>query len=339
MELKAQIPVSVGGLWQSLPREYVLETLEELRNLSGHIEMSLSDYGSVEPVFSVVASERKRDLGLGYGSTVIFNRPDFYEVLEVEASIDVGAPQIEQIIALNPDLPLDKATSLLLFGLSNVFETKLYDMILLTNVARPGAIDLFEGHVLIEGHTIRVTRRFHSSYLQDAVHLASKREWPQLGNLPVGDAWRWYGPIDGLSGGYSTGPTGRALNALSHLTALSSSQPLSLLWALMGLEALYVRASGGVTEQLREKLHAFLGSPETHKKSFSRMYDLRSRIVHGQLDFSSAYSDVEGPESDNFYREVGGATDLATALLLATLQELIKRGWRDLSFSYSVDDP
>ncbi len=92
-------------------------------------------------------------------------------------------------------------------------------------------------------------------------------------------------------------------------------------------------------EQLRKKIYTLLGTPEAHKKRFPRMYDLRSRVIHGQLDFSSAYSTGGGPKDERFYKELGEATDLATALLLATLQQLVKRSWRGLQFSYSVDGP
>ncbi len=205
----------------------------------------------------------------------------------------------------------------------------MYDLSLVANLARPGSIELFEGHVLVEEHTIHSTKRFSSWRFREAAHFAEKLGWPKLDDLSVPDVWQWSEHVEGLSANYSTGPVGRALNALTQLTSRGSSQPFSLFWALMGLEALYVRGSGGVMEQLREKIYTLLGTPEVHKKKFTRMYDLRSRVIHGQLDFSSAYSTGGGPEDERFYKDLGEATDLATALLLATLQQLVKRGWWD----------
>jgi len=224
-----------------------------------------------------------------------------------------------------------------MFGLGDVFAEKLYDLALVANLARPGSVEMFDGHVLVDEHRIRSTKPFSSWSFREATRLAEKLGWPKLDDLSVSTVWQWSEPIEGLSVGYSTSPVGRALNALTYLTSLDSSQPFSLFWALMGLEALYVQGRGGVMEQLREKVHTLLGAPEAHKKRFNRIYDLRSRVIHGQLDFSAAYSELGGPEDDRFYKELGEATDLATALLLATLQQLVKRGWRELRFPYLVD--
>lgn len=337
VRLKAQLPVAVTKFWQTLPYEYVRGTLEELCSLSGQLELDLGDDVIVQPRFRILETREKHGLDFRDEKSIVFENPEWWDVLEVETFLDVGAPQIEQIMELNPNLSMDRAPSLLLFGLAHTFEEKLYDIALVANLARPGSVELFEGYIHLEEHKIRRTKRFSSWEFREAAHLAEKLGWPKLDDISVADVWRWSEPIEGLSAGYSTGPVGRALNALTHLTSLGSSQPFSLFWALMGLEALYVRGSGGVMEQLREKVHTLLGAPEMHKKKFTRMYDLRSRVIHGQLDFSSAYSQVEGPENDRFYKDLGEATDLATALLLATLQQLVQRGWWELRFSYLVD--
>ncbi len=338
MQLRAQLPVAVGNFWQPLPYEYVRGTLEELCNLSGQLELNFGDYGTIQPTVRVLETQEKHSLKFGDGKSIVFERPEWWEVLEVEAYLNVGAPLVEEVGSLNPDLSGDDALSLLVLSLGTIFEEKLYDLALVANLARPGSVELFEGHVLIEDHKIHATKRFSSWNLREATRLAEKLGWPKLDDLSVSEVWQWSEPVEGLSAGYSTSPVGRALNALSHLTSPGSSQPFSLFWALMGLEALYIRGSGGVMEQLREKIHTLLGTPVTHKKRFTRMYDLRSRIIHGQLDFSSAYSEIEGPEDDRFHKDLGEATDLATALLLATLQQLVKRDWWGLRFSYVVDD-
>ena len=74
-----------------------------------------------------------------------------------------------------------------------------------------------------------------------------------------------------------------------------------------------------------------------HKKKFSKMYEVRSRLIHGQIDFSSAYSSTEDPKQDRVEKDIEEATTFATVLLIATLQELVKRNWRELRFSYLVE--
>lgn len=72
MQLKAQLPVAVGNIWQSLPREYVRGTLEELCGLSGQLEVSLGDYGDIQPTFRVLEAQEKHGLEFGDGRSIVF---------------------------------------------------------------------------------------------------------------------------------------------------------------------------------------------------------------------------------------------------------------------------
>lgn len=337
MQFKAQLPVAVGKLWQPLPYEYVRETLEELCSLSGQLEWNLADLGANRPTFKVLGTQEKHAIDFKNSKTVVFENPEWWEVLEIETFLDIGASQIERIVSSHRELSAEDSLSLLMRSLSDLFEGYLYDLALVSNLARPGSIGLFDGYVSIEEHTIRRTEPFTSWHFYEAAHVAKKSGWPMLTDLPIFEVWKWAESINGLSRGFSSSAIGRSLNALTHLTSLESRQPFILFWVLMGLEALYVQERGGVMEQLREKVNTLLGAPKMHKKKFARMYDLRSRLIHGQLDFSSAYSMVEGPKDDRFHQELGEATEFATALLLATIQQLVKRGWRELRFPYSVD--
>ena len=75
------------------------------------------------------------------------------------------------------------------------------------------------------------------------------------------DVWQWVSTLEGLSAGFSRDSTGRALNALTHLST-PVSQQFALFWMLMGLEALYVKGSSSVMEQLRERIYTLLGTPK-----------------------------------------------------------------------------
>jgi len=70
------------------------------------------------------------------------------------------------------------------------------------------------------------------------------------------------------------------------------------------------------------------------------MYGFRSRLIHGDLDFPGHPvifdADKRLAEHDERLRE---STALAVAILLATLQELIQRGWSELHFHYEVSQP
>ncbi len=340
----AQLPVALKDPWQPLPRDYVLETLAQLCGLSGQVKWELTD-NVVYPRLSLLDSVSKKAVlsthakrSLLRGQAPIYDAPQWWEVLQIDVDADIaGSASLEEVQTLNPTLSAERALSLLIFVVSGEVETKLYDLVLFANLARPGSVELFGGDIYADNQYMLETKHLASWRFSEAADLAHREEWPNLESLAVSDVWRWGSVVEGLSLGFSDGPMGRALNALTHLCSMDASEPFELFWALMGLEAIYIRERGSVMEQLRQKVQILLGTPKVHKKRFNRMYELRSRLIHGQLDFSSAYSSVEGSKPDKFVTDLKEATDLATALLLATVQEHVKRNLRDLKFSYRVD--
>ena len=114
---------------------------------------------------------------------------------------------------------------------------------------------------------------------------------------------------------------------------------MQLFWALMGIEALYVKGNVGLMQQVREKSQAFLDPQEAFKKRISQMYHFRSRFIHGDLGFPGYPLIFDGDERvQRHYEQLGKSISLAVAILVATIQELIQRGWSGLDFSYKVDD-
>ena len=110
---------------------------------------------------------------------------------------------------------------------------------------------------------------------------------------------------------------------------------MQLLWGLVGLEALYVKGQSELTKQVQDKSQAFLGRQESFKKALSQMYDFRSRFVHGDLGFPALglLRDARD-EVARFDDDLIKATSIATAVLAATIQQLILRDWSGVDFEY-----
>lgn len=67
------------------------------------------------------------------------------------------------------------------------------------------------------------------------------------------------------------------------------------------------------------------------------MYDFRSRFLHGDYDFDGPVLLGDAEEVVGKYSaELIESISLAVAILTATLQEMIKRNWTSLNFSYEV---
>jgi len=111
---------------------------------------------------------------------------------------------------------------------------------------------------------------------------------------------------------------------------------LDLVWSMIGLEALYEKGNADITSQLVEKTQALFGPQADFKKDVRRMYDYRSRLVHGDLDFPGHFFEYL---DEGFSEESGRYAAIASAILVATLQEMCLRGIYSLEFKYSLSEP
>jgi len=113
---------------------------------------------------------------------------------------------------------------------------------------------------------------------------------------------------------------------------------VDLMWAMIGLEALYGRGTSDLTHQLVEKAGVLLGRSTGFEKSVKEMYRFRSLFVHGKMPFPGVFFTSDGtPAYESHTYDAGDASFLAAAVLVASLQQIAKRNWTSLSFSYIVD--
>jgi len=221
------------------------------------------------------------------------------------------------------------------------FCKQISDLLVMVNISRVGAIELLHS-VVIQDSDIEFSEipEMDGWALQRAVECAEKMQWPHLEVLDIQRVWSWtlrnYKMLDGFEGA----SMGRALCAFSRLFERSTAdEPMQLLWALIGLEALYTQGNKGLSEQLREKAQVFLGPQVAFKKKISQMYHFRSRFIHGDLDFGGLYLVGEAREAvAKFDNELLDAISVAVALLVGTIQEVIRRNWTYIRFEYKVAD-
>lgn len=213
---------------------------------------------------------------------------------------------------------------------------RVADVIIAANLASPGSLHTDERVLVGDGIPVRMHAGF-SGLLPEAVERAFKQEWPPIVTVPFQTVWEWLNAIPGLKEGQGRGRLGRAVSAFSYLMSagVTGAPTMGLMWALVGLEALYAKGNQALQAQLIEKSEVILGKRTTHKKNFGRMYDFRSRFVHGDIDFPLSYvSDTI--DFDAFDREAREAELLATATLVSTLQQLVVRGMHELEFEYRI---
>ena len=199
-------------------------------------------------------------------------------------------------------------------------------LIFAANVARPGCTAIVAGFVSAEDDIQVMLPMELTDRLSLARDAADRRGWPRMRRLPVLETWMWMSrhaerPVT----------TRRAVNALT-LIVSTNDPPVALMWAMIGLEAVYTSGHGDLLQQLRERARIFLGDTTAASRAISRMYDLRSRLVHGDLNFRGAFF-ANDPEDEREQAKTDEAYDVAVGILLATVQELIAREWSGVSFS------
>jgi len=210
--------------------------------------------------------------------------------------------------------------------------------LMLANIVRPGALSAAAGHAFAGGRRVEGAAPFFAEHLFWAHQASRAAGWPRLSPPEFRPAWEWLRASGALKDGIGRGPLGRALAAVSHLTtaSLEENSSIDLVWILMGLEALYARGREGLSDQLLGKTEALLGRREQNRKAFSAAYNFRSRLLHGDVDLPLRFTEFGGVKpSEDFYASLIKNTDLALAVLLATLQWMISHGVRELDFEYA----
>jgi hypothetical protein len=203
------------------------------------------------------------------------------------------------------------------------------------NIAFPGAINVGERYQISADRFIESNSAL-GSRIWEAKKEAVRIGWPQLPNINVREVWRWMSGVPGILEGHGRGPAGRGVAALSFLFSDVNKPALELVWALVGLEALYGHGNSGVKSQLLEKSEVLLGPRLAHKRRFGRMYDYRSRFVHGDIDLPLAFCEDSSSHQDAFESESDESMFLAVAMLVATLQKLVSLERYALDFDYTL---
>jgi len=215
---------------------------------------------------------------------------------------------------------------------ADVISRFTYTIVLAMNIAHPGAGGLVGGAIVSDAKLLAPLAELDGEEFGAAGETALKLKWPVIRALPFERVWDWLMKLPGYRNESEPTPVGRAVNALSHALSNAYNSPVVLMWAMVGIEALYTSQGSGLLQQVRERTRAFLGFSPRADKLVSSMYALRSRFVHGDLDFPGPYGvGVHAPFKSR--TELRDATELALALLLASIQELIRRDWLALRFS------
>lgn len=318
-----------------------INMLEELCSLSENLDVYLDKEIICKPTIEFIGFTTEPE-NAKLWATSITNMFADYPIIEFACEVP------EKIVRWSYPDETSGGRGLIEKALSMSAELKqqVLNILVCANLSCVGSVQIASSRLLEDGvqEENDVSLPFtDAAFLHGASSLAQKHNWPELHTLEFTKVWKWTNKHQGFIQGVSGTRTERALCAFSRLFHSSGyDHGQELMWSLIGIEALYGKGRESIIEQVREKTQLFLGNQTAFKKAINEMYDTRSRFIHGDLDFPSLAFSVDA--NDNFNR-IGeyshkpySAVSMATAILVATLQELIIRDWSGLDFAYSVSD-
>jgi hypothetical protein len=99
---------------------------------------------------------------------------------------------------------------------------------------------------------------------------------------------------------------------------------------MLGLETLYARGNQNISEQIRTKVMLVFGEPAEFKKKLGKLYEYRSRLVHGDTDIPAKFSRDFQKFSPEYWNYLG----FGSSILIASLRTLIH--WDILAFQFDL---
>jgi len=222
------------------------------------------------------------------------------------------------------------------------FSKLLYDIFLIANICLIGSIDYCDSVIVVNNEYCESKlERIDVWSLQRAYDFILKYNWPNNINLKFLDGWNWHEKHSSYFDGFSINKTSRAFNALSRIFTFDQfgqDHSHDLLWAMIGIEALLTNGKGGILEQVREKLIILFNiSTPSIKKIINRMYNYRSRFVHGDIDFQNFGYFFDAAERFIKYTDEQMETvNISIAILICILQYIIKNDLSGIKFEMVI---
>jgi hypothetical protein len=315
-----------------------LAILKEVQNLSTDIDIPVVDSNGQKLSFKVDIKilEKSAQLEKAEVARVYRNSP----ILEFLVHIEPSEKQIEATGKQLSDKWLSKAEEVHLFYICTQFNNQIQNLLFIANIAKLGWISNDTGWLFVNDEPYQKVQKASPFSFHRAEEVAEKYGWPEFCTVSILDAWNWAVQVSGFCDSFGITRTSRALAALSNILGDEDTMERDvsqIVWAILGIEALYSDNSTGIKSQIMDKTEVVLGKRQSHKKIFSGMYDFRSRLLHGDIGFPFRHRPYDAmQEFMKFNEDLWEYKDVAVAILIATFQKMIRLQLRELNFEYSL---
>lgn len=222
----------------------------------------------------------------------------------------------------------------------------LLDIYLIANLSCPGSFNLHRSYIRDttrrpETDPLAQTDLELSEYsFETAWHEAQSLKWLKVDFVPFADALRWHSALDLSGKNVAANDVERALFSLLHLGRASFMDPTATLWLASALEALFDTPSGSSFTFLCKRVALLLELNKDENTELKRrlrsFFDLRNAFAHGGGPILHPLADDRDKQVEASIGNLLCSTNFALAVLIGSVQELIRRGWRSISFEERI---
>lgn len=222
----------------------------------------------------------------------------------------------------------------------------LIEIFLVANLSCPGSFNLFRSYIRNRSldpmkDSMAQTELELSEYVfENAWHEGQGHKWLGVGFLPFADVLHWYNSLEVRGKGAATNDIERALFSLLHLGRASFLEPTAVLWLASALEALFDTPNGSSFSFLCKRIALLhdLGPANTNelKRRLRAFFDVRNAFAHGGSSVLHPLADDRDSQVQSKHSELLEVTNFASAVLLGSVQELIRRGWKGMTFQERI---
>lgn len=219
----------------------------------------------------------------------------------------------------------------------------MYEIFLVANLSSPGCFNLYRSYIKVpsldpEKDPFAQTELQLSEYLFEmAWHDAQETPWLKIGFLPFHEVSSWYQHLKLRFRQVAKSNIEKVLFALLHLGRRTYLEPEATLWIASALEAIYDPPHGSSFQFLNKRISTLFGLNEKQqgimKRGLREFYNVRNSFAHGGGVICHPIADESlDSEINEITSDVLSVNDFASAILLGTIQELIRKKVVEIKF-------
>jgi len=213
------------------------------------------------------------------------------------------------------------------------FHDLLAKFYIIFSIVSPGALEFNNSILNYNDKQIAIKSSYRSFSIKKAVESSAKVNWPKFEAISIQDTCKWFYDKEGFELGLGETQINKAIVAYINSLIKPRDNSLQLFWLMQSLEILYCSRSEKLSESLEINTRLFLGDRSDYKKLVKKMYDTRSRFIHGNMPNSTVgFFLTEAEEHSIFLEALDECVSVAYSILIATFRKLIFLNKNQLEF-------